>query len=189
MDFRDKGVITQLGNIEAKTGLTLDRLKDAVADLGRLKHGEKRTRLPETYGLSFVHADTLLLWCEAQSAGAAQGDPLAAIYAGGKAHLRPIHDALIARVADLGPFELLPKKGYVSLRLAKQFCMIGPTTNSRVDVGINAITLSASGRLTALPAGRLCPLQVSLSDPDQVDDELMAWIGAARTDALPKVSK
>lgn len=172
MDFRDKGVQTQLKNIEAKTGLTMEALMHAVGELGPLRHGEKRAKLQEMFGLSFVHADTVLLWCEDRTAGATAENPAAGIYVGGKAHLRPIHDAFIDRLVALGPFEMVAKKGYVSLRMGKRFCMIGPTTNTRVDVGINSKTLPTGDRLRALPPGKLFPMQVSLTGPEDVDDEL-----------------
>lgn len=183
MDFRDKGVQTQLSNIEAKTGLKMEALMKVVGEFGLLKHGEKRSKLQEMFGLSFVHADTVLLWCEERTAGAASENPADDIYVGGKAHLRPIHDAFIARLVAIGPFELVAKKGYVSLRLGKQFCTIGPSTNTRVEVGINSKTLQTGDRLRALPPGKLCPMQVSLTDASEVDDELVDWIAVARKEA------
>lgn len=179
MDFRDKGAQTQLANIEAACGRPLAELKTHVVGYGALKHAERRSRLQADFGLSFVHADTLLLWVEAETTGAPSGDPLDDIYRGAKAALRPIHDAFVARLADWGPYELVPKKGYVSLRLRKQFCMIGPTTNTRVAIGINARGLTPGERLRALPPGKLCPLEVSVTRPDEVDDTLMAWVRVA----------
>ncbi len=68
---------------------------------------------------------------------------IAAIYSGPKADLRPIHDRLLAAIAKFGPFEIAPKKDYVSLRRKKQFAMIGPATKTRVEVGINVKGLTA----------------------------------------------
>jgi predicted transport protein len=101
------------------------------------------------------------------------------LYAGAKAHLRPIHEKLMAAVAKLGPFEIAPKKGYVSLRRKKQFATVGPATKTRVDVGLNMKGLQATERLTELPAGSMCQYRVSLMDAKEVDGELMAWIKQA----------
>ncbi len=184
MDFRDKGSQTQLRNIEARTGRSLVALQEEVVGYGAIKHAEKRARLQQVHGLSFVHADTLLLWIEAND-GSAQ-HAIDSIYAGAKAALRPIHDAFMARVAGLGHFEAVPKKGYVSLRVAKQFCMIGPTTKTRVDLGINARGVSPTDRLRALPPGRLCSFEVSLVEPSDIDNELLSWVHVAREQALAK---
>jgi hypothetical protein len=184
MDFRDKGVQTQLRNIEEKTGRPLAALKDEVLAYGPLRHAEKRARLQDAHGLSFVHADTLLLWVDSEIVGPPDEDPIAVIYAGPKAHLRPIHDAFIAALADWGPCDLVPKKGYASIRLRKQICMLGPATNTRVVLGINARGLSPTGRLRALPPGKLCPLKVSLTAADEVDPELMGWVRSAWDQAI-----
>jgi hypothetical protein len=178
MDFRDPGVQTQLKKIEAQTGRPLAALRHEIEAFGAARHAEARRRLQELFGLSFVHADTLLLWVDEQAKPAPPGNPLDSIYVGQKAQLRPIHESFIARLTDWGPYETSPKKGYVSLRRKKQFCMIGPATNSRVAVGINARGLEPDGTLRALPPGKLCQYEVNLATPDDVTDDLLGWVQA-----------
>jgi Domain of unknown function (DUF5655) len=93
--------------------------------------------------------------------------------------VRPIHDRLVAALAGFGDFEIAPKKGYVSLRRKKQFAMIGPTTNSRVDVGVNMKNVPATARLVAQAPGGMCQYQVRLTTAAEVDAELLAWIRQA----------
>jgi hypothetical protein len=101
------------------------------------------------------------------------------IYAGPKAPLRPIHDQLLATISQFGPFEIAPKKGYVSLRRKKQFAMIGPATKGRVEVGLNMKGVSATARLIEQPAGGMCQYKVYVTQVDEVDQELFAWIRQA----------
>ncbi|NLF63742.1 MAG: hypothetical protein GX579_03995 [Chloroflexi bacterium] len=85
----------------------------------------------------------------------------------------------MAAINQFGEFEIAPKKGYVSLRRSKQFAMITPATKSRVEVSLNAKELEATDRLLAMPKGSMCHFKVNLSDPEQVDDELIGWIRSA----------
>ena len=101
------------------------------------------------------------------------------IYAGPKAALRPIHDALLAAMRAFGGFEEAPKKGYVSYRRKKQFAMIGPATKTQVEVGLNAKGLPAGERLQALPAGQKYNYKVRLGDAEEVNAELLGWLRAA----------
>ena len=106
-------------------------------------------------------------------------DTLAAIYAGPKAALRPIHDKVMNEVVKFGEFEIAPKKTYLSLRRKKQFAMIGPATNSRVEVGLNLKGVTARGRLLAMPPQAMCSHVVKLTSVDDANPELTAWIRAA----------
>ena len=74
---------------------------------------------------------------------------------------------------------MAPKKGYVSLRRKKQFAMIGPKTNTRFEVGINAKDLKKNSRLLEQPKGSMCNYIVSLADEKEVDSELIAWLKSA----------
>ncbi|HLM68088.1 MAG TPA: DUF4287 domain-containing protein, partial [Longimicrobium sp.] len=140
MSSPDQANATQLRNIEAKTGQDLAALRVAIAGSGKAKHGEVRTWLMETYGLGYGDANALAHFA-AGSKGAAPAsdaaDPLADIYTGKKAHLRSIHDAVMAAIQPWGDFEIAPKKGYVALRRKKQFAMLGPKTVDRAELGIN----------------------------------------------------
>lgn len=175
---------TQLANIERRTGRTLRELVAMVRGSGLSRHGELRDMLKRDLGMGHGDANTLVhhaLQSDAasQAAGKSAEDVLTAIYAGPKAALRPIHDELLRRLEELGPFEIAPKKAYVSLRRQKQFATVGPATNTRVEVGLNMKGIAATTRLEALPPGGMCQYRVKLTSPADVDAELVAWIRTA----------
>jgi hypothetical protein len=101
------------------------------------------------------------------------------IYSGAKAALRPIHAAVVTEINKFGEYESLPKKGYISLRRKKQFAMLGPATNSRVELGLNIKDLVPSERLIEQPKGSMCNYVVKLTDASQLDAELVGWIKLA----------
>jgi hypothetical protein len=182
----DKALATQLANIEKRTGKSLADLAAIVKSSGLSKHGELVSMLKTTFGMGHGDANTLVhtvLKSDGQSAAAAQGlspdQVLDGLYAGPKAALRPIHDRLLAEIRTFGDFEQAPKKTYVSYRRKKQFATIGPATNTRVEVGLNAKGLKATDRLQELPAGQMCNYRARLADVKEVDAELIAWIRAA----------
>jgi hypothetical protein len=179
----DKALQTQLANIQKKTGKTLDQLAQVIHSSGLSKHGQIRDMLRETLGLGHGDANTLVHVVlasdgktTAEATGHSGADVLDGIYIGPKAALRPIHDALMAAIRPFGSFEVAPKKGYVSLRRKKQFAMLGPATNTRVEVGLNMKGVQATGRLEAMPPGQMCQYKVRLTDRREVDAELVAWI-------------
>jgi hypothetical protein len=186
MSSLDKALETQLKNIQAKTGMSLDALYTLIRKSGLAKHGEIRDMLKRELGLGHGDANTLVhLSMKSAQAGAAgdvapaAGDVLDEIYSGAKAHLRPIHDRLMTAIQGFGPFEIAPKKGYVSLRRKKQFAMIGPATKTRVEVGLNMKGIEATPRLLALPAGGMCQYKVHVTEAGEVDPELIGWIRQA----------
>ncbi len=175
-----KALATQLKNIEARTGKTLDQLIAHVRESGLEKHSEIVSMLKSSLGLGHGDANTIAHSAkEAGTPSISPADPLDALYVGPKVALRPVHDSLLTHLLQFGTFETAPKQKYVSYRRKRQFAMIGPATNTRVEVGLNIKELPSSPRLEKLPAGQMCNFRVKLTDAAQVDSELVAWIKAA----------
>lgn len=182
----DQAYETQLKNIQAKTGKSLDELAQFIHNSGLNKHSEMRALLMETFGIGYGDANTLAHYIRkldgegtAREKGASMEDVLVEIYTGPKAALRPIHEEAMRRIHTFGNFEIAPKKGYVSLRRKKQFAMVGPATKTQVEIGINAKDLPASTRLTEQPPGSMCNYKLRLSSVDEVNDELIGWLKQA----------
>ena len=184
MSSLDQAVQTQINNIQKKTGMSLDELSAIVKKSGLTKHGEIRDMLKEKLGLGHGDANTLVhVVLQSDGTRAAEGKSADAvldeIYSGAKAGFRPIHEKLMKEIQKFGEFEIVPKKGYVSLRRKKQFAMIGPKTNTRFEVGINATDFKKNARLLEQPKGSMCNYIVNVSDAKEVDAELIAWIKSA----------
>ena len=184
--------ITQLKNIQVRTGKTIVQLHAAVAASGAAKHGEKRSWLMEQFKLGYGDANAVALFigkplpdlgagapAAPAPAPAAEGDPLDAIYSGAKAHLRPLHEAVMAAVHSLGDFEEAPKKSYISLRRKKQFAMVGPATKDAVEIGLNAKDLPPHARLKVQPPGSMCQATTRIGSAAEVDAALKGWLKKA----------
>jgi hypothetical protein len=184
MSSLDKAVQTQLENIQKKTGKSLDELRTIVVQSGLTKHGEIRDYLKRELGLGHGDANMLVHHVlKSDGASAADGKSTDAvldeIYTGAKVGFRPIHEKLMKEINKFGEFEILPKKGYVSLRRRKQFAMIGPKTNTRFEVGINAKDFKKNARLLEQAKGSMCNYIVNLTDAKEVDAELVGWLKSA----------
>lgn len=182
----NKALETQIKNIQTRTGKTLKELEVIIKKSGLTKHGEIRDMLKKDLGMGHGDANTLVhvvLKSDGGSAAKASGatidDVLNEIYSGPKAELRPIHDALMKEINKCGEFEIAPKKAYVSLRRKKQFAMIGPATNTRVEVGLNMKGVKSTPRLIENPPGGMCQYKVKVTDAKEVDKELIAWVKQA----------
>jgi len=190
MSSVEKAYETQLNNIQKKTGKSLDELAALIKNSGLSKHSELREMLMRELGLGFGDASTLVHFVQqtdgeraAKAQGLTMDQVLDEIYTGAKAAQRPIHERLMAAIEGFGEFETAPKKGYVSLRRKRQFAMLGPATNTRFEVGLNAKGLPAHERLLEQPAGSMCNYKIRLNDASEADDELIAWIRQAYDNA------
>jgi hypothetical protein len=182
----NKAIENQIKNIQTRTGKSLDELFTIFTTSGLKKHGEVRSLFIKELGLGYGDASTLASHF-IQSKGVATGkvesvNPDLAvdeIYNGPKANLRPIHDEIMNYIKSLGQFEIAPKKGYLSLRRKRQFAMVGPVTNSRIEVGLNMKDIAPTNRLEQNPPGGMCQFKVKVTSLAEVDAELKAWITTA----------
>ena len=179
----DAALQSQVRNIEATYGKPLDHWFAVIDASGLTKHNEVVAMLKTDYGLAHgaAHRLSLLARQRPDAGAAAPADPADPLYAGTKAGLRPLHDALLGEIRALGTFDIAPKKGYLSLRRRKQFAMVQPSTASRIDLGlILPATTPAAGRLES--AARFNPLfthRVRITTVTDLDDELRGWLATA----------
>jgi hypothetical protein len=172
-----------IAGLRDKTGKALDEWLTILRASKLSKHKEFMTLLKTEHGLTHGFANMIALQA-LQSDSHTAGDTDALIdaqYAGAKAGLRPIYDALLAAIQKFGKdVEVSPKKAYVSLRRNKQFAIIQPSTATRLDVGINLKGTAAKGRLeTAGSFNAMVSHRVRLSQLAEVDKELLGWLKAA----------
>lgn len=172
---------TMIANLEAKTGKSMEAWVKIVQAQKLAKHGEMVAFLKSKHGLGHGYAN-LVAHSVAGGGTLSRGDdPVAEQFAGAKAALRPIYDALVAAVRKFGSdVEVSPKKANVSLRRSKQFALLQPSTATRFDVGLNLKGTPPSGRLEASGSfSAMVSHRVRLESVKGVDQELIGWLKQA----------
>jgi hypothetical protein len=180
----EEAMASMIGGLKEKTGKPLDAWLAITRKSGLAKHGELVALLKKDHGVTHGYANLIAhqtLQSDAVSAAAKGEDLVGAQYAGAKAGLRPIYDALVAKVQRLGPDVVLsPKKGYVSLRRSKQFGLIQPSTATRLDLGLNLKGVPAAGRLEASGSfNAMVSHRVRLAGVKDVDRDVEGWLKKA----------
>lgn len=171
-----------MGNIEKKTGQDRQSLFSAILGQDLTKHNDMVAFVKQQFGLGYGDANTLVHMARRSVEPLAEQvaqDPLDALYVGARAPLRTIHETLQARIDTFGPHEISPKKGYVSLRRKKQFAMIGPKTNSAVELGLNLKEEVDHPLVKVVPPGAMCQYAARLGSVDAIDDSLIALVRRA----------
>lgn len=170
---------TMIENLQVKTGKSLDQWVRIVKSSGQEKHGQIVAFLKKEHGIGHGYAN---LVAHTTLAGAGESDDLvAAQYAGARAALRPIYDAIVAKISEFGhDLELAPKKANVSVRRSKQFALIQPSTAARLDIGIKLKGVAAKGRLeTSGSFSEMVTHRVRIEKAGDVDAELIGWLKQA----------
>lgn len=173
-----------IASFKEKTGKTLDAWLAIARKAGVDKHGALVAHLKSDHGMTHGFANMVALKhfkSDAGSLAKAGADLVAAQYAGEKAALKPIYDALVKSISGFGgDVEFAPKKAYVSVRRSKQFAIIQPSTKTRLDLGINLKGTAPAGRLEASGSfNAMVTHRVKLEKPADVDKDVKAWLKAA----------
>jgi predicted transport protein len=171
-----------IANLKARTGKDLEGWKRIAKASGETKHGKIVAHLKAEHGLGHGYANLVAhMFLETGAINADAGDLVAEQYGGAKSALRPWYDTLSKAIGAFGSdVEFAPKKAYVSLRRAKQFGLIQPSTAARMDIGLVLKGVAPSARLEAAGSwNSMCTHRVRLEDPKAIDKELIAWIRQA----------
>lgn len=168
-----------LDTVKEKTGLGPDDFKKLAIDNGLVdaKASLVQAWLKEDFDLGPGHA--MAIWSTFK-ARPESSDRLAKQFAGAKAQWRPVVDQLIATLAEHGPVSTAPTDTYISLLRGKSKFGIVAITADRLDVGIKLKDAPAGRRLE--PSGSwnsMVTHRVRVTDPAQIDAELLGWLRAA----------
>lgn len=181
----DAAIATQWRNIEAQSGRAREKWIALAAAAGKPKHGDLVAWLKSQHGLGHGNANLIARSALDAASGAPppEGDALVdALFAGKKAALRPLFDALMADVHRLGTdVEVAPKKTYVSLRRSKQFALVQPSTADRLDLGLNLKGVAPTGRLELSGSfNAMCTHRIRLgAEHGAIDAAIKRWLKQA----------
>ena len=179
------GELSMEQNLLEKTGKTLEQWKLLLTQQAFSKHGECMTFLKKEHGVTHGFANFITLKFREADAGSADAEDLVEAQYQGKENLKPIFDKLLSAISKIGSdVEVAPKKSAVSFRVKRQFALIQPSTKKRIDLGLKFNDKAVDGRLeNSGPFGTMCTHRVQLTEIEQVDNELLAWIKAAYEEA------
>lgn len=179
---------TMAANLKANSGKSLDQWVTLARQKGLDTHGHLVSWLKDEHAFTHGYANLVAhatLKSDADTKVAAGEDLVGPLFAGSRATLRPIFDALLAAVGRFGPdVAQAPKKGYVSLRRTTQFATLHPSTPTRFDVGIKLRGVAATGRLEAAGTwNSMVTHRIRLATVKDVDRGLVGWLRRAYDEA------
>ncbi len=180
-----------IGELKQKTGRTLEDWLKYIKKEGPADEQERRAWLKDEFGLG-----TNTAWWLAERSlgkGTESSDPDAYLasaerdvdkmFSGGKAHLRPIYDALLKLGLKTGKeAKACPCQTIVPLYRNHVFAQIKPTTQTRIDMGFALGDLKPTGRL--IDTGGFAKKdrithRIPITSLDDIDDEVKRWLKVA----------
>jgi uncharacterized protein DUF4287/uncharacterized protein DUF5655 len=173
-----------LDNIKAKTGKTPAdfRVIAAKKGLAQATYGDLMTWLKADYGLGHGHANLIAhLIQKADEPAMSADDKIAEHFAGKKSVWRKTYDSLLVKVAKFGKdIRAAPTNTYISLLRGDKKIGIVLMTADRMDLGIKLKGVKPTGRLEAAGAwNAMVTHRVRITDPKQIDKEVLAWLQQA----------
>ena len=180
-----------VGELKDRTGRSLEEWLRLIKKSGPKDEKARREWLKAEYGLGTNSA-----WWLAERAdnrGMEAGDPheyleaaegyVENMFAGGKAHLRPIYDALLNLGLSVGnDVKACPCQTIVPLYRNHVFAQIKPTTRTRIDFGMALGDTKAKGRL--IDTGGFAKKdrithRFEITSLKDIDDEVKRWLKVA----------
>ena len=175
-----------LDNIKAQTGKTPDDFRVLAEKKGLLREGVKTGQivswLKEDFGLGHGHAMAIVLMLKsATEPRTTKSENIEKHFSGGKAKWREPYDRLLTKINQVGPdVSVGPTDTYLSLlRKGKKFAIL-QVTSDHLDIGIKLKGAKTTDRFKAAGAwNAMVTHRVQISDPKQVDAEVLKWLKQA----------
>lgn len=180
-----------VGELKDRTGRSLEEWLPLIKKSGPKDEKERREWLKTEYGLGTNSASWLAE--RAEGKGSEVDDPdtylkaaegyVDAMFAGSKAHLRPIYDALLKLGLSAGKeVKACPCQTIVPLYRNHVFAQIKPTTLARIDFGLALGDTKAKGRL--IDTGGFAKKDrithhFEITSLKDIDDEVKRWLKVA----------
>jgi hypothetical protein len=172
-----------LDTIKAKTGKTPDDFRKLAAQKGLTKYSDVMDWLKKDFGLGHGHANAMAqLIVNADKFKASPDTKLDEHFKGDKAKWRKPYDVLAAKLTKLGSdVTLSPNRSYINVqRSGKKFAILDPATADRFDIGIKLKGVPPAGRFEAAGSwNAMVTHRVRVSDPKQIDAEVLKWLKKA----------
>jgi Domain of unknown function (DUF5655)/Domain of unknown function (DUF4287) len=173
-----------LANLTARTGKTLEQWSRFAVKAGPASRKERVGWLMKEHGLGRVAASLIAAHAEGRAPDYRNTAALLdGMFAGPKAELRPVYDALIRAARSLGKdVEVIPCQTQVTLRRRRQFAWIKPSTRTRIDLGLALPGVSAGGQLVEIAgadAQDRVRLRIPIASKAGVDEEVRRWLKTA----------
>lgn len=179
----DAATQTMIDNVPAKTGRALAEWFVVLSAANLDGHGRSVAWLKAEHHVSHGFANLIVTMFRRRSEESSAVDPVDAQYSGAKVALRPLYERLVSEARALGDdVEIAPKKTGVSLRRRKQFALVEVPSRTRLQVGLNLRGKPPTERLRA--SSGMCTHRIDISEADQIDEELIAWLREAYDNAL-----
>lgn len=171
-----------LDNIKAKTGKTPEDFRLLAAEKGLTQYREIIAWLKSDFELGHGHANAIAqLLVKPESHQVKPDDRIAKLFAGKKAQWRKTYDDLMTKLSAWGEIKAAATDTYISLlRDNKKFGIVQPAAAGRLDIGIKLKGVVPDGRLEAAGSwNNMVTHRVRISNPQEVDAELLAWLKQA----------
>ena len=178
MDKTDKALQTMISNMPEKTGKSLAQWKAILKTKSFSKHSEAVNFLKKEHQVTHGFANTIVSLSKEEDSTPTD---LVEVQYKGKENLFPIYEQLLDLVKGFGEDVVItPKKTTVSIIRKRQFALIKPATKNRIDLGLKLKDVPTTERLgDSGPFGTMCTHRVQLSDSNEIDEELIAWLQQA----------
>lgn len=180
-----------IDTLPQKTGRSLAEWLQLIAEQGPPTEKERRDWLKAEHGMGTNSA----WWLAERSVGKGEedGDPelylqrageyVDAMFAGGKAPLRPLYEELLALGLSLAPdVKACPCSTIVPLYRHHVFAQIKPATKTRIDLGFALKDTAATGRLVdtgGFAKKDRITHRIPITRREDIDGEVRRWLQAA----------